>query len=155
MASISFQRNNKTPKTVVKKNVVRNNIINRNNNIATDKSKVKVNLIKHEGIKAVPEYFSYLNDKNEEVKFSGIIIKDVDNSYIGKQVISNKVLLTYHPAVESVKYSPEYFTYVDKNGKERSFIGEPRFDMENNTYVGTVTEEVLNDEIIEIFKEEK
>ena len=153
MAMLSLQRNSKSPKPVTKKKVIKNYNIDRKYNIVNDKNKVRVNLIKHEGVSFSPEYFSYLNDNNEEVKFSGIVIKDIDDSYIGKQMISNKVILEYHPNVESVSHSTEHFTYINENGKEKVFIGEPEYDLENNTYIGIVKENVLHDEIVEIFEE--
>lgn len=118
-----------------------------------DKTKKRVALKKYDAINFAPEYFTYINEAGEEHKFSGIIIKD-ENSYLGKQMIFHKVILTYHPEVKSVEYSPEYFTYIDNNGAIKTFKGEPKFDLENNTYFGEVVEDVLNDEIIKIYKED-
>lgn len=147
-----IQKNNKIPKAVVKKKVVQNNHIDRKKVLLKDNF-IKVDLTKHEGAKFSPEYFTYFKNNGEEAKFSGVIIKDVDGSYIGKQVVSHKVDIEYHPKVESVKHSPEHFTYMNSDGKEKRFVGEPEFDLENNTYVGVVTETALHDEIIEIFEE--
>ena len=155
MATFSLLRNTKAPKTTVKKNVVRNHVVDRTKNIATDKTKEKVVLAKHEGVSFSPEYFSYLNESGEEVKFNGIIIKDDDGSYVGKQIIPHKVILEYHPTVKSVKYSPEHFTYVNQYGKEKEYIGEVEFDLENNSYIGKVVEDVLKDDVVKIFEEEK
>ena len=150
--AIFSPKNNKIPKAVNKKKVVRNNNIDRKKVVSDKNESIKVKLTKYEGVNPSPEYFSYLNDNGEETKFSGIIIND-DNSYLGKQILTTKVELTYHPKVESVKYSPEHFTFIDNNGKEKPFAGNPEFDLDNNAYVGTVIETVLHDQVIEIFEE--
>lgn len=153
MATFSLQRNTKAPKAVVKKNVVRNHVVDRKRNIATDNTKEKVVLTKHEGINFSPEYFSYMNESGQEVKFNGIIIKNDDGSYVGKQIIPHKVILEYHPEVKSVNYSPEHFTYINQYGKEKEYIGDVEFDLYSNSYTGVVVEDVLKDDVVEIFKE--
>lgn len=117
------------------------------------KRNVKIALIKHEGQEPVPEYYSYTNGNGEKCKYSGIVVTDLDGSYIGKTITTHKVILDYHPTVESVEHVDEYFSYKDNYGRERIFIGEPKFDLESNSYYGEVTEDILHDEIVTIFKE--
>ena len=142
-------------KVATKKPVVRKPKIDRTKNNNTDKSKERVLLTKHDEVKFSPEYFSYLDSNNQEIKFNGIVIKDEDGSYIGKQIIPHKVILEYHPTVKRVNAVNEYFSYLDDHGNEKIFTGVPEFDLENNAYVGVIEENVLTDRIIDIFKEEK
>ena len=85
-------------------------------------------------------------------KFSGIIIKDND-SYLGKVINTNKVILTYHPAVEAQEAQEEYFSYIDDEGNEKEFSGIPEFDLENNSYFGYIKETSYYEEVIDLFKE--
>lgn len=114
---------------------------------------VKVNLIHHEGRDYTPEFYTYTNSNGDKVKFSGLVVTDLDGSYIGKNITTHKVILQYHPTVESVEHVDEYFSYIDNYGRERIFTGEPKFDLEKNTYFGEVVEDILHDEIITIYKE--
>lgn len=116
---------------------------------------ITVELTKHDAVSYEPEYYSYVNDLGESAKYSGIIATDLDGSYVGKIIKTHKVILDYHPRVDAVEHVDEYFSYIDNNGKERKFIGQPEFNLETNTYFGKVTEEKLYDEIITIFKEDK
>ncbi|MBQ3416095.1 MAG: hypothetical protein IJH39_12335 [Clostridia bacterium] len=116
---------------------------------------IKVELTKHDAVKHEPEYYSYINEAGESCKFSGIITTDIDGTYVGKVIKTHKVILDYHPKVEAVEHVDEYFSYIDNNGNEKVFIGQPEFNLEENTYFGIVTEDILNDEVITIFKEDK
>ena len=115
----------------------------------------KIELVKHEAVNYEPEYYTYLNVNGEECKYSGIITTDIDGTYVGKVIKTHKVILDYHPRVEPVEHVDEYFSYIDNNGKEKRFIGQPEFNLDENTYFGYVTEDILNDEVITIFKENK
>ena len=117
------------------------------------KRNVNIELIKHDKVEYSPEYYTYINDKGEVSKYSGIVIKDEDGSYIGKNIITHKVILQYHPTVKSVEHEDEYFSYFDNYDRERIFVGEPKFDLEKNTYYGEVEEEIVHDELIKIYKE--
>jgi hypothetical protein len=143
MASFTFSVNkpvnkNQTSKPTVKKPI---------------QSKVKVELTMHETTNYEPEYYSYVDANGESHKYSGIVLSDIDGSYVGKVINTHKVILDYHPTVETVKPVDEYFSYIDNNGIERIFIGTPIFDSESNTYYGEVVESILEDKIIEIFKD--
>ena len=120
---------------------------------AKHKKNISVDLIKHDKIEYTPEYYTYINSDGDSVKYSGIVIKNDDGSYIGKNIITHKVILQYHPSVQSVEHVDEYFSYLDNYDRERIFVGEPKFDLENNTYYGEVTEELVHDEIVKIYKE--
>lgn len=139
MATFTFS--NKKPNTSENKSEVKKN--------------VKIALIKHEGQESSAEYYTYTNANGEKCKYSGIVVTDLDGSYIGKTITTHKVILDYHPTVESVEHVDEYFSYKDIYGKERIFIGQPKFDFKLNSYYGEVTEDILHDEIVTIFKEEK
>ena len=115
--------------------------------------KLKVDLKYHEKTNHEPEYYSYINNEGQKCKYSGIVTRDIDGSYVGKTITTHKVMLQYHPTVVSVEPVDEYFSYIDNNGIERIFIGKPEFDAQSNTYFGNVTEEHLHDETISIFKD--
>jgi len=136
MATFSFS--NKKPGTNASKGIKRN---------------IKIALIHHPGQEYVPEYYTYTNANGEKLKYSGIVVTDLDGSYIGKTITTHKVILDYHPTVNSVEHVDEYFSYKDNYGRERVFIGKPKFDLESNSYYGEVTEDILHDEIVKIFKE--
>jgi len=132
---------------------------NKNINTATNKGneskKIKVELIKHPAVNYEPEYYLYTNELGEISKYSGIVTKDLDGTYVGKIINTHKVILEYHPKLEAVEHVDEYFSYIDNNGNEKTFIGTPEFDIERNTYFGNVVEDILQDKVIEIFKEDK
>lgn len=117
------------------------------------KKNIKVNLIHYPGQEYVPEFYTYTTADGNEAKYSGIVVTDIDGSYIGKTITTHKVILQYHPTVNSVSHVDEYFSYIDNYGRERIFTGEPKFNLETNTYFGEVTEDVLHDEIVNIYKE--
>lgn len=117
------------------------------------KKNIKVELTKHDRIESKPEFYSYINAEGETCKYSGLISADIDGSYVGKVITTHKVVLEYHPTVTSVEHVDEYFSYIDNNGKERIFTGHPTFDLEKNTYVGEVNEEIITDEVVNIYKE--
>ena len=120
----------------------------------TAKSSVKkIKLDKHPAVKEQNEYYSYTSEDGEEKIYNGIISKLDDNSYIGKIITIHKVELKYHPTVKSIDHQDEYFSYKDSFGNERVFVGEPKFDLEKNTYIGEVEEETLTDKVIKIYKE--
>ena len=114
--------------------------------------KVKVELIKHDAVEAKDECYTYKDSEGNDKKFSGIIIKDND-SYLGKVINTNKVILTYHPEVEEVEAQEEYFSYIDDEGKEKVFSGTPEFDLESNSYFGYIKETSYYEEVIDLFKE--
>lgn len=116
-------------------------------------NKVKVELIRHESTAYEFGYYSYIDANGDKQKYSGILLNDIDGSYVGKTITTHKVILDYHPTVDTVEHVDEYFSYIDNNGIERVFIGQPKFNLETNTYFGEVTEDVLEDKIIEIFKD--
>ena len=143
MAKFSFSNksnNTKPSKTSVKTPVKKN---------------IKVELIKHERVEPKAEFYSYINAAGDICKYSGLISTDIDGSYVGKVITTHEVILKYHPTVESVEHVDEYFSYIDNNGKERIFNGKPTFDLEKNSYVGDVEEEIINDEIVNVYKEDK
>lgn len=113
----------------------------------------KIDLIHHEAVDYTPEYYTYINSNGESVKYSGLVVTDLDGSYIGKTITTHKVILKYHPAVKPVEAVDEYFSYEDNYGRERIFTGEPKFDLEKNTYYGEVVEDILHDKIVTIYKE--
>jgi len=119
------------------------------------KKNIKVELTKHERVEPRAEFYSYINAAGDICKYSGLISTDLDGSYVGKVITTHKVVLKYHPTVESVEHVDEYFSYIDNNGKERIFTGNPTFDLEKNSYVGDVEEEIINDEIVNVYKEDK
>lgn len=147
MAKFSFSNKKAENKPQVKKEV---RYVQASN---SGKKNVKIDLIYHEGKEYTPEFYSYTNSNGEKVKYSGLVVTDLDGSYIGKTITTHKVILQYHPTVESVKHVDEYFSYIDNYGRERIFTGEPKFDLENNTYFGEVVEDILHDEIVTIYKE--
>ncbi len=140
MATFTFS--NKKQQSPVKKTVKKNDF----------KRNVKIDLIKHNKIDYSPEYYTYINADNEKCKYSGLIYNEGD-SYIGKNIITHKVILTFHPTVNAVEHKDEYFSYIDINERERIFIGEPLYDLEKNTYYGNVIETIPHDEIVKIYKE--
>lgn len=110
------------------------------------KNKEKVQLTYHDCIASVPEYFSYINDNNEEVKFtdkSYIITKISSTKYIGKKSYVSKIPLTYISAQEEIKYQPGFFTY---NGNE-IYLDKPIYDEESNTYKGVL-------EVVDVYDKE-
>lgn len=141
MATFTFS--NKSQKSSEQKPVKKNDL----------KKNVKINLIKHDRIEYSPEYYTYVNSNNEVCKYSGILYKEEDGSYIGKNITTHKVLLTFHPTVKSVDYKAEYFSYIDIYGKERIFTGTPLFNLETNTYYGEVQENNPVDTAVKIYKE--
>ena len=145
MAKFSFSKTSQVQKPVEEKKVEIKKV--------EPKKSIKVNLIHHEGRDGISEFYTYTNSNGDKVKFSGLVVKDLDGSYIGKSIITHKVILDYHPAVDSVESVDEYFSYQDNYGRERIFTGEPKFDLEKNTYFGEVIEDILHDEIITIYKE--
>ena len=92
-------------------------------------------------------------NNGEKCKYSGIVVTDLDGSYIGKTIITHKVILNYHPTVESSEHHDEYFSYIDNYGREVMFKGEPKFDFDLNSYYGEVSEDVITDETIKVYKE--
>lgn len=114
--------------------------------------KRRIELIRHPAVDAESEYYTYIDADGNKKKFSGIIINN-NGSYIGKIVNTNKVILTYHPTVESVLPEDEYFSYIDKNGDEKIYSGEVEYDLEKNSYVGEVKEVTYYEEIVDLFKE--
>lgn len=114
--------------------------------------KYRIKLIKHPAIDAQNEYYTYIDAEGKDRKFSGIIINN-NGSYVGKVINTNKIILTYHPTVESVIPQKEYFSYIDMNGDEKVYSGEVEFDLEKNSYIGEVKEVTYTEEIIDLFKE--
>lgn len=120
---------------------------------------IRIKLTKHDRVKGNPEYYTYISSDGNEEKYDGVVTKLIDEngetSYKGKIINTHKVVLNYHPSVTPVEHVDEYFSYLDNNGNERIFTGTPKFDLEQNTYFGEVNEEILHDEVIDIYKEIK
>lgn len=108
--------------------------------------KEKVLLTYHQCINSVPEYFSYINDKNEEVKLddkSYSITKISSSKYIGKKSVVSKIPVEFVEAKEKIDFKPEYFTY---NGNE-VYLKNPIYNEETNTYTGIL-------EVVDIYDKE-
>jgi len=119
---------------------------NKQNRKTPSKNKQKVQLTYHGCINPVPEYFSYINDNNEEVKFtdkSYSINKISSTKYIGKKSFVSKVPLTYIPAQEAIEYQQAFFTY---NNNE-IYLDKPIYDEETNTYKGVL-------EVVDVYDKE-
>ena len=144
MATFSFSNKSKNTNTNKTESTVKQSTVKKN---------IKVELIKHDTVEAKPEFYTYINSNGDICKYSGLISQDLDGSYIGKVITTHKVELKYHPTVESVEHKDEYFSYLDNNGKERIFTGTPSFDLEKNAYVGEVSEDIINDELVKVYKE--
>ena len=109
------------------------------------KNRKKIQLTYHDCVNPVPEYFSYINADNEEVKFtdkSYMITKISSTKYVGKKTYVSKIPVTYIPAQEEIKYQPAFFTY---NGEV--YLDKPIYDEENNTYKGVL-------EVVDVFDKE-
>ena len=108
---------------------------NKPNKKIEHKNKEKIQLTYHGHINPVPEYFSYINADNEEVKFtdkSYMITKISSTKYVGKKTYVSKIPLTYIPTQEEVQYQPAFFTYNDG----QLFLDKPVYDEINNSYIG-------------------
>ena len=147
MAKFSFSIN---------KNSSQKNNIKQTNSI--QKNSTKVELIEKVETINIPEKYTYLDKNGKEVKFSGILSKTVDNKAFGKvykPVITN---LIYHPGIESVIGSEEYYSYIDDNMNEHVYKGdilEVKDENNNITYIGKIVITNFVDNQIQIFKEEK
>lgn len=113
----------------------------------TKKTK-KVLLEKHINEIMSTEMYTYIGIDGEEHKYSGILNKTSGNTAYGKIFENHDVDLIYHPAVEHVEGSPEYFTY--NNNK---YNGKVEYDLERNTYVGVINNINLDETLIQIFEE--
>lgn len=107
----------------------------------------------HDCVASVPEYFTYINDNNEEVKLtdkSYVIRKISSTKYSAEKTYVKRVPLEYIESKDSVKYEPEYFTY--NNGTE-IFLDVPSYNEELNTYIGTLEIVDVMDKKIKLYKE--
>jgi len=119
---------------------------NKPNKKIEHKNKEKIQLTYHGHINPVPEYFSYINADNEEVKFtdkSYMITKISSTKYVGKKTYVSKIPLTYIPAQEEIQYQSAFFTY---NGDE-IYLDKPIYDEETNTYKGVL-------EVVDVYDKE-
>ena len=79
-------------------------------------------------------YYTYLNENNQEVKYTDDlhkIRKNIDNSYYFTRVNKNIIDLNYHDKIED---KDAYFSYKDNNGNEVVFDGQAFYDKFTNTY---------------------
>ena len=117
---------------------------NRQNKINHNKEKVQ--LTYYGCVNPVPEYFTYINADNEEVKFTDktyMITKISSTKYVGKKTYVSKNVLTYIPAQEEIDYQPAFFTY---NGGE-IYLDKPIYDEDSNTYKGVL-------EVVDVYDKE-
>lgn len=134
--------------------------INKNssqNNIKSNSKNKKVELIEKIETINVPEKYTYINENGKEVKFSGILSKTIDNKAFGKIYKPIVTQLIYHPGVESVIGSEEYYSYIDDKMNEHIYKGEVsevKNDNNDITYIGKITITNFIDNQIQIFKEE-
>lgn len=116
-----------------------------------NKKTTKYVLSKKEAEKTTTEYYTYLDEQGVEHKYTGILSKSADNVY-GKTIETNKVMLNYYPAIETVIGKPSMFTYLE-NGIEQRYLDKPMYDEETNTYFGIKREFIVNNTVIDIFEE--
>jgi len=129
-------------------NFKKNNNYKKNNK----ENKEKIQLTYHDCINYVPEYFSYMNDNNEEVKFndkSYMITKISSSKYIAKKTVNSKIPLSYVNAKEEIKFTPAYFTYNGNNYLDSNVI----YDKETNSYKGIIEEVNVYDTEIKLYEE--
>lgn len=119
------------------------------------KRNIKVVLKKYDKVDYSPEHYSYVNSEGEVCRYTGVMTTDIDGTYVGKVITTHRIELQYHPKVDAVEGVDEYFSYIDGEGRERIFIGKPQFNLETNSYFGETVEDVLEDRIINIYKEDK
>ena len=110
------------------------------------KNKEKIQLTYHGPINSVPEYFTYIDADNKEVKFTDktyMITKISSTKYIGKKSYVGKIPVTFIPSQEEIKHQPSYFTY--NNGE--IYLDKPIYNEETNTYNGVL-------EIVDVYDKE-
>lgn len=113
----------------------------------------KILLEKHINEIMSTEMYTYIGDDGNEHKYNGILNKTSTNVAFGKIYEPHNVDLIFHPAVEHVEGSDEYFTYLDSNNKQQLYRGKVEYDFENNTYVGVITQTEVDETLIQIFEE--
>lgn len=83
--------------------------------------------------------FYLIDDKGRKRTYLGKVIENPDGSYCGINVKVKKDTvkkdLIYHPEVEKVEGYYSYFTYMNSNGEEVSYFGNPRQDLSGNYYI--------------------
>jgi len=132
MGNINLSFGNNTPKTVKSK-------------------KEKIVLTYHEPVEGISEYYSYIDENGNEVKFddkSYTIVKLSANKYIAKKANVSKVNLKYVPAQESSEYEPEYFTYGDEK-----YLGEVKYNEETGKHTGIINVVKTYDKEIKLYEE--
>ena len=119
----------------------------------TKKTK-KVLLDKHTTEMMSTEMYTYIGNDGQEHKYNGILNKTTNNVAFGKIFETHNVDLIFHPAVEHVDGSDEYFTYIgSEDNKEHLYRGKVEYDFENNSYVGTIIKTEVDETLIQIFEE--
>lgn len=119
----------------------------------TKKTK-KVLLQKHSTEMMSTEMYAYIGTDGEEHKYNGILNKTANNEAYGKIFENHDVDLIYHPAVEHVDGSKEYFTFVDpQTNEEKVFKGKVEYDLERSTYVGLIKKVEVDETLIQIFED--
>jgi hypothetical protein len=87
-----------------------------------------------EGVEGSHAYYTYMNDKNEEVKYFGLTRTNEDGSKYFSYSTVRQINLTYKAPEEK---TVEHFTYTDINGNTQVYTGQtPTF--ENGSYYGLV-----------------
>lgn len=123
------------------------NIGNRRKPKTTNKEQVELTQhISH----SIPAYLSYTKD-NKEHKYTGEIYKNA-NGYTG--ILKETEQYPVEMEVKHTYNGDDIFSYVDKDGYERTFnkFETLHFDEETNTYMGVITEVNYEDSKIEIFE---
>ena len=81
--------------------------------------------------------FYLIDDKGRKRTYLGKVIENPDGSFCGFDIkVKNenvKKELTYHPEIKQVDGYYSYFSYINSDGEEVTYYGNPRKD-ENGSY---------------------
>lgn len=97
---------------------------------------------------AYKEKFYYIDENGNKKKYVGKVIYNNDGTYNGILNKNTKTVCTkdliYHPEVKAIDGYYSYYSYITNNGKEQRVFDNIRKDENNNPYFTYVERNMFN-----------